>query len=71
MTKILCAIRGGESSQRIQDIGIKLAKERGEEIVRGERRMIRGKPIPIRLNPERDRSGRAVKTLLPGIGQQG
>ena len=33
MTKILCAIRGGESSQRIQDIGIKLAKERGEEIV--------------------------------------
>jgi hypothetical protein len=33
MSKILCAIRGGEASQRIQDIGIKLAKERGEEIV--------------------------------------
>ena len=33
MTKILCAIRGGEASQRLQDIGIKLAKERGEEIV--------------------------------------
>jgi len=33
MTKILCAIRGGEASQRIQDIGIALAKERGEEIV--------------------------------------
>jgi len=33
MTKILCAIRGGEASQRIQDIGIELAKERGEEIV--------------------------------------
>jgi len=33
MTKILCAIRGGEASQRIQDIGINLAKERGEEIV--------------------------------------
>ena len=32
-SKILCAIRGGEASQRIQDIGIKLAKERGEEIV--------------------------------------
>ena len=33
MAKILCAIRGGEASQRIQDIGIALAKERGEEIV--------------------------------------
>lgn len=33
MSKILCAIRGGEASQRIQDIGIDLAKERGEEIV--------------------------------------
>lgn len=33
MSKILCAIRGGEASQRLQDIGIKLAKERGEEIV--------------------------------------
>jgi hypothetical protein len=33
MPKILCAIRGGEASQRIQDIGIDLAKERGEEIV--------------------------------------
>ena len=33
MTKILCAIRGGEASQRIQDIGIKMAKERGEEIL--------------------------------------
>jgi hypothetical protein len=33
MTKILCAIRGGEASQRLQDIGIDLAKERGEEIV--------------------------------------
>jgi nucleotide-binding universal stress UspA family protein len=33
MSKILCAIRGGEASQRIQDIGINLAKERGEEIV--------------------------------------
>jgi len=33
MSKILCAIRGGEASQRIQDIGIKLAKDRGEEIV--------------------------------------
>ena len=33
MAKILCAIRGGEASQRIQDIGINLAKERGEEIV--------------------------------------
>ena len=33
MAKILCAIRGGKASQRIQDIGIKLAKERGEEIV--------------------------------------
>ena len=33
MTKILCAIRGGNDSQRIQDIGIQLAKERGEGIV--------------------------------------
>lgn len=33
MAKILCAIRGGEASQRIQDIGINLAKERGEDIV--------------------------------------
>jgi nucleotide-binding universal stress UspA family protein len=33
MAKILCATRGGEESQRIQDIGIQLAKERGEEIV--------------------------------------
>ena len=33
MTKILCAIRGGEASQRLQDIGIDLARERGEEIV--------------------------------------
>ncbi|MFN2234754.1 MAG: universal stress protein [Anaerolineales bacterium] len=33
MAKILCAIRGGNDSQRIQDIGIELAKERGEGIV--------------------------------------
>ena len=33
MAKILCAIRGGEASQRIQDIAIDLAKERGQEIV--------------------------------------
>ena len=33
MTKILCAIRGGEASQRIQDIGIELAQKRGVEIV--------------------------------------
>lgn len=33
MSKILCAIRGGEASQRIQDIGIELAKEEGKEIV--------------------------------------
>ncbi len=33
MTKILCAIRGGEASQRIQDIAINLAKERETEIV--------------------------------------
>jgi nucleotide-binding universal stress UspA family protein len=33
MAKILCAIRGGEASQRIQDIAIQRAKERGEEIV--------------------------------------
>ena len=33
MSKILCAIRGGEASQRIQDIAIDLAQERGEEIV--------------------------------------
>ena len=33
MTKILCAIRGGEASQRIQDIAINLAKERNEDIV--------------------------------------
>ena len=33
MTKILCAIRGGEASQRIQDVAIHRAKERGEEIV--------------------------------------
>ena len=33
MSKILCAIRGGEASQRIQDIGIQLAKERGEGMV--------------------------------------
>ena len=33
MTKILCAIRGGEESQRLQDIAIELAKERGAEIV--------------------------------------
>ena len=33
MAKILCAIRGGEGSQRIQDIGIELAKEQGDEIV--------------------------------------
>jgi nucleotide-binding universal stress UspA family protein len=33
MTKILCAIRGGEASQRLQDIAIELAKERGNEIV--------------------------------------
>ena len=33
MSKILCAIRGGEASQRIQDIAIQLAKERGKEIL--------------------------------------
>ena len=33
MAKILVAIRGGNESQRIQDIGIDLAKERGEGIV--------------------------------------
>lgn len=33
MGKILCAIRGGEASQRIQDIAIERAKARGEEIV--------------------------------------
>jgi nucleotide-binding universal stress UspA family protein len=33
MAKILCAIRGGEASQRIQDIGIELAREKGAEIV--------------------------------------
>jgi hypothetical protein len=33
MAKILCAIRGGEASQRIQDIGIELAKEQNDEIV--------------------------------------
>jgi len=33
MAKILCAIRGGNESQRLQDIGIDLAKERGEGIV--------------------------------------
>jgi hypothetical protein len=33
MAKILCAIRGGEASQRIQDIAIHRAKERNEEIV--------------------------------------
>ena len=33
MSKILCAIRGGEASQRIQDIGIELAKKQGDEIV--------------------------------------
>ena len=33
MTKILCAIRGGEASQRIQDIAITRAKERGQDIV--------------------------------------
>ena len=33
MPKILCAIRGGNESQRIQDIGIELAKERNEGIV--------------------------------------
>jgi hypothetical protein len=33
MAKILCAIRGGNDSQRIQDIGIELAKERSEGIV--------------------------------------
>jgi len=33
MAKILCAIRGGEASQRLQDIAIELAKERGVEIV--------------------------------------
>jgi nucleotide-binding universal stress UspA family protein len=33
MGKILCAIRGGEASQRIQDIAIERAKTRGEEVV--------------------------------------
>ena len=33
MAKILCAIRGGNESQRLQDIGIDLAKERDEGIV--------------------------------------
>lgn len=33
MAKILCAIRGGEASQRIQDIAISLAKESNDEIV--------------------------------------
>ena len=33
MSKILCAIRGGEASQRLQDIAIELAKKRGDEIV--------------------------------------
>jgi hypothetical protein len=33
MAKILCAIRGGEESQRLQDIAIQRAKERGEQIV--------------------------------------
>jgi hypothetical protein len=33
MAKILCAIRGGEASQRLQDIGINLAKEQQKEIV--------------------------------------
>ena len=33
MAKILCAIRGGEDSQRIQDIAIDLAKESGDQIV--------------------------------------
>jgi len=33
MAKILCAIRGGEASQRTQDVAIELAKERGDEIV--------------------------------------
>lgn len=33
MAKILCAIRGGEASHRLQDIAIELAKETGDEIV--------------------------------------
>ena len=33
MSKILCAIRGGEASQRIQDVAIELAKENDEQIV--------------------------------------
>jgi len=33
MAKILCAIRGGEASQRLQDIGIELAKERESDLV--------------------------------------
>ncbi len=33
MTKILCAIRGGEASIRLQDIAIELAKESEDELV--------------------------------------
>lgn len=33
MAKTLCAIRGGEESQRLQDIAIQRAKERGKDIV--------------------------------------
>jgi nucleotide-binding universal stress UspA family protein len=33
MAKILCAIRGGDASLRLQDIAINLAKESGDELV--------------------------------------
>ena len=33
MGKILCATRGGETSWRTQDKAIKLAKERGDELI--------------------------------------
>ncbi len=33
MGKILCATRGGEASWRTQDKAIKLAKERGDELI--------------------------------------
>ena len=33
MGKILCAIRGGDASLRLQDIAIELAKETGDELM--------------------------------------
>ena len=33
MGKILCATRGGETSWRSQDEAIKLAKERGDQLI--------------------------------------